>query len=79
MESSSTTSKVVSATERSMLRMMYRELDSDFRLRYAEMWRSLVMGDGPGIEAAARALGVGDHYPLFSAILTQRCWHGGVL
>ena len=32
------------------------------------------MGDGPGIESAARALGVGDYYPLFSAILTQRPW-----
>lgn len=53
---------------------LYRSLDDDFRLQYAEMWRSLVMGDGPAIEKAARKLGVGDAYPLFSAILTQRPW-----
>ena len=53
---------------------LYRELDDEFRLRYAAMWKALVLADLPGIERAATALGVGDSYPLFSAILTQRPW-----
>jgi aarF domain-containing kinase len=53
---------------------LYRELDDDFRLQYAAMWKALVLADLPGIERAATALGVGEHYPLFSAILTQRPW-----
>ena len=53
---------------------LYRELDDEFRLRYAAMWKALVLADLPGIERAATALGVGESYPLFSAILTQRPW-----
>ena len=53
---------------------LYRELDADFRLEYARLWRALALGDTRGIAASAHALGVGEFYPLFAAMLTQRPW-----
>jgi len=53
---------------------LYRELNPDFRVAFAAIWRAIILADLPGIELAAKRLGVGDSYPLFAAILTQRPW-----
>ncbi|KAJ1456988.1 ABC1 family-domain-containing protein, partial [Pelagophyceae sp. CCMP2097] len=53
---------------------LYKELDPTFRLEYARLWRALAMADTRGIADASEALGVGDLYPLFAAMLTQRPW-----
>ena len=53
---------------------LYRELDDEFRLEWARLWRALALADVPGIRESAEALGVGDLYPLFAAMLTQRPW-----
>ncbi|GKY99659.1 hypothetical protein MPSEU_000919900 [Mayamaea pseudoterrestris] len=51
---------------------LYRELDPDFRLRYANLWQSLMLADLDGIKAACRSLNVESSYPLFAAMLTAR-------
>jgi len=51
---------------------LYRELDSEFRLRYAELWKSLMLADLDGIKSACEKLGVDKAYGLFTAILTSR-------
>ena len=53
---------------------LYRDLDAAFRLEYARLWRALATADTRGIKASAQRLGVGDLYPLFAAMLTQRPW-----
>ncbi|KAH8048168.1 hypothetical protein JL720_15881 [Aureococcus anophagefferens] len=53
---------------------LYRDLDASFRLEYARLWRALATADTRGIKASAQRLGVGDLYPLFAAMLTQRPW-----
>ncbi|KAH8045227.1 hypothetical protein JL721_12675 [Aureococcus anophagefferens] len=53
---------------------LYRDLDASFRLEYARLWRALATADTRGIQASAQRLGVGDLYPLFAAMLTQRPW-----
>ncbi len=51
---------------------LYKRLDNDFRIVYAELWRSLMMADLEGIEQACKQLGVQNMYPLFAAMLTAR-------
>ncbi|OEU20369.1 ABC1-domain-containing protein, partial [Fragilariopsis cylindrus CCMP1102] len=51
---------------------LYKKLDDDFRIKYAELWRSLMMADLDGIENACSGLGVKKMYPLFAAMLTAR-------
>lgn len=51
---------------------LYKEIDDDFRIRYARLWRSLMMADLNGIEESCRDLGVDKAYPLFAAMLTAR-------
>lgn len=51
---------------------LYKRLDNDFRITYAELWRSLMMADLDGIEKACSTLGVEKMYPLFAAMLTAR-------
>lgn len=53
---------------------LYRQLDDELRLRYAELWKHLVFGNKAGIIAASRALIAGDSIPLFVSMLTQRTW-----
>jgi len=53
---------------------LYKELDPKFRLEYARLWRSIVLADTKGIAESSKILGVGDLYPLFAAMLTQRPW-----
>lgn len=51
---------------------LYKELDSDFRIRYAELWKALMMADLKGIRESCLRLGVKDAYPLFASMLTAR-------
>jgi predicted unusual protein kinase regulating ubiquinone biosynthesis (AarF/ABC1/UbiB family) len=51
---------------------LYKGLDDNFRIRYAELWRSLMMADLQGIKDACHNLGVDKAYALFAAMLTAR-------
>ena len=51
---------------------LYKNLDNDFRIKYAELWKSLMMADLHGIKSACHGLGVKKMYPLFAAMLTAR-------
>lgn len=51
---------------------LYKQLDNNFRVMYSQLWKSLMMADLKGIEAACSALGVTKMYPLFAAMLTAR-------
>mmetsp|Transcript_34493 Transcript_34493/g.38634 ORF Transcript_34493/g.38634 Transcript_34493/m.38634 type:complete len:631 (-) Transcript_34493:85-1977(-) len=51
---------------------LYKKLDNDFRIKYAKLWRSLMMADLDGIKSACSGLGVKKMYPLFAAMLTAR-------
>ena len=53
---------------------LYRELPLHFVLLYANLWRSIVLGDANGIRQVSIALGVGEYYPLLAAMLTGRPW-----
>lgn len=53
---------------------LYRRYDDDFRLTYAELWRSLIFSDEQGIKKHAQALQAGELYPLFAAMLTTKQW-----
>ncbi len=37
---------------------LYKQLDDDFRIQYARLWRNLMMADVKGIKESCRALGV---------------------
>jgi aarF domain-containing kinase len=51
---------------------LYKELDDTFRVRYAELWMSLMMADLKGIETSCYNLGIHKAYTLFAAMLTAR-------
>lgn len=52
---------------------LYKQLDNDFRIVYAELWKALMMADIPGIQKSCSALGVdGKLYTLLSGLLTAR-------
>lgn len=52
---------------------LYKELDDDFRITYAKLWKALMMADIPTIRESCRALGVdGQLYTLLSGLLTAR-------
>lgn len=51
---------------------LYRELDTDFRLRYASLWKGLMLADLDGIKQSCRSLGIDEAYTLFAAMLTAR-------
>jgi len=53
---------------------LYRPLDDAFRVSYARLWRALIFGDEQGIKRESEAMGAGDMYKLFAAILTTRSW-----
>jgi len=53
---------------------LYRQLDDDFRLQYASLWRSLIFADVNGITDSATAMNAGHAVPLFAGMLTQRPW-----
>jgi len=41
---------------------------------YARLWHGLVLGDAESIRNYSEAMGVGEYYPLFAAMLTARPW-----
>jgi len=51
---------------------LYKKIDDDFRITYAELWKSLMIADLNGIKTACEKLGIGDMHPLFAAMLTSR-------
>lgn len=51
---------------------LYRKLDDDFRLKYARLWKSLMLADLKGIKSHCQDLGVEKMYTLFAAMLTAR-------
>lgn len=51
---------------------LYKDIDDDFRIRYAKLWKSLMLADLKGIETSCKGLGIGKAYPLFAAMLTAR-------
>lgn len=52
---------------------LYKTLDDDFRLIYAQLWKALMMADIPRIQEASQKLGVhGKLYTLLSGLLTAR-------
>lgn len=51
---------------------LYKGIDDNFRIRYARLWRALMMADLKGIETACRDMGINKAYPLFAAMLTAR-------
>ena len=51
---------------------LYKEIDDTFRVRYARLWRSLMVADLKEIQASCHDMGVDRAYPLFAAILTAR-------
>lgn len=53
---------------------LYRRLDDEFRLEYAKLWKSLILGDVAGITASATKMNAADSVPLFAGMLTQRQW-----
>ncbi|KAL3935313.1 MAG: hypothetical protein SGBAC_009141 [Bacillariaceae sp.] len=51
---------------------LYKEIDDKFRIKYAELWKSLMLADLKGIEESCHAMGIDKAYPLFAAMLTAR-------
>jgi len=52
---------------------LYKQLDDDFRITYAQLWKALMMADIPTIRDSCRKLGVdGKLYTLLSGLLTAR-------
>ncbi|CAB9514309.1 aarF domain-containing protein kinase 1 [Seminavis robusta] len=52
---------------------LYKQLDDDFRITYAELWKALMMADIPTIQSSCQKLGVdGMLYTLLSGLLTAR-------
>lgn len=51
---------------------LYKQLDDDFRLNYARLWKALMLADIPEIKTACASLGIGNMFPLLAAMLTSR-------
>jgi aarF domain-containing kinase len=51
---------------------LYKEIDDNFRVKYAELWKSLMLADLRGIEESCHSMGIDKAYPLFAAMLTAR-------
>lgn len=51
---------------------LYKQIDDDFRLKYARLWKSLLIADIGGIKESCSSLGVEEMYPLLAAMLTSR-------
>lgn len=51
---------------------LYRDLDSDFVLTYARLWKALLLADIPGIQSACAEMGLEDMYTMFAALVTAR-------
>ncbi|KAF0852782.1 mitochondrial ubiquinone biosynthesis ABC1 superfamily member ubiquinone biosynthesis protein UbiB [Andalucia godoyi] len=54
---------------------LYRQLDDDFRLEYANLWLNLLLKDKSGVRDSAVRLGVKESlYPLLATMMTSRHW-----
>jgi len=51
---------------------LYKQIDDNFRLTYAQLWKSLLLADVEGIKTSCSKLGVNEMYPLLAAMLTTR-------
>mmetsp|Transcript_24075 Transcript_24075/g.29649 ORF Transcript_24075/g.29649 Transcript_24075/m.29649 type:complete len:661 (+) Transcript_24075:141-2123(+) len=51
---------------------LYKQIDNNFRLNYANLWRSLLVADIEKIKESCHFLGIDDMYPLLSAMLLSR-------
>jgi aarF domain-containing kinase len=51
---------------------LYKQIDDNFRLTYAQLWKSLLLADVEGIKTSCSNLGVHEMYPLLAAMLTSR-------
>ena len=49
-------------------------LNNDFRIKYCNLWSSIIERNVEGIKKWARALGTGDLFPLFACMVTGRSW-----
>jgi aarF domain-containing kinase len=55
---------------------LYKELTSDFRNDYANLWLALITRDEENIRHYSEKLGVGEYFIMLSCMLTQRTWEG---
>lgn len=53
---------------------LYQTLTDEFRVRYSQLWMSMIKADIKGIKEHAEALNVGDLYPFLACMLTARSW-----
>jgi len=51
---------------------LYKQIDDDFRITSAKLWKSLLMADIEGIKASCTSLGIEEMYPLLAAMLISR-------
>ncbi len=51
---------------------LYKDIDDDFRICYANIWQSLMLADLKGIRQACKMLGVEEMHTLLAAMLTSR-------
>lgn len=53
---------------------LYTQLSDQFRLKYSNLWMSLLSADVEGIKYWAKSLGVEEYYGLLACIMTARSW-----
>lgn len=51
---------------------LYKQIDDDFKLTYARLWKALMMADIIQIKQSCKELGIDEMYPLLAAMLTSR-------
>jgi len=51
---------------------LYKEINNEFRISYARLWKSLMLADIPGIKESCKQMNVTKMYPLLAAMLTAR-------
>eukprot|EP00978_Attheya_sp_CCMP212_P031776 scaffold121352_cov53-Attheya_sp.AAC.5 len=51
---------------------LYKQIDDEFRVTYAQLWKALLLADIPQIKISCGKLGVKEMYTLLAAMLTAR-------
>jgi aarF domain-containing kinase len=51
---------------------LYRELDDEFRLNYANLWKAIISADEPKIKEFSEKMNAGNMYHLFASMLTLK-------
>ncbi|KAK4325348.1 hypothetical protein Pmani_004064 [Petrolisthes manimaculis] len=54
---------------------LYTNLTNDFRLKYSNLWMSILNADLDSIQKYGNQLGVGELYGLFACMVTGRSWN----